>query len=77
VNTFIAYGKYDSAENLLRGGMEKSPFDKSLHHKLFEIYSDTDKAEEFKQHLEKVSQLINSDDEFRQGVEELYRKAWG
>ncbi|MCU7834847.1 MAG: hypothetical protein KZQ83_06265 [gamma proteobacterium symbiont of Taylorina sp.] len=74
VNTFIAYGKYDGAEKLLQAELEKSPYDKSLHTKLFELYSDTGRADDFKIHLKKISQLLNSDSEFSQQIEKIYQQ---
>lgn len=39
-NTFIAYGKYDSAIRLLQDALEKSPEDKVLQEKLLELTKD-------------------------------------
>lgn len=76
INTLIAYGKYDSTEKLLQVEIEKSPTNKLLHIRLLEFYAEANKVDEFKQHLQKTSQLLNSDSEFGQHVEKIYQQAW-
>lgn len=76
IETYIAYGKYDSAEDLIQENLLNAPEDKGLNIKLFEIYSQTNQQDEFMQQMDKVSQLLNSDAEFRQTVKQMHQKTW-
>lgn len=76
IETYVAYGKYDSAEDLIQENLLNAPEDKGLNIKLFEIYSQSNQQDKFMQQMDKVSQLLNSDAEFRQTVKKMHQKAW-
>ena len=76
LNTFIAYGKHDSAEQLLRDELAKTPAEIRLHIRLFELFAETNRSDDYKQHLVSISQLTDSDADFLQHIEQLYLDTW-
>ena len=76
VDTYIAYGRNDKAEQLLHSLIEISPSDKNLHLKLLECYTHENKRVEFMEHLQKIINILNIDMVLRRRVESIYQKTW-
>jgi len=76
VDTYIAYGRNDKAEQLLHSLIEASPSDKNLHLKLLECYTHENKRVEFMEHLQKIINILNVDMVLRRRVESIYQKTW-
>jgi pilus assembly protein FimV len=73
---YMAYGKFDQAEDLLKRALTREPDRADLHAKLLECYSEMDSMASFEAHLDDVAPLIQSDSELSQMVEEVYTTTW-
>ena len=76
VDTYIAYGNYDEAENILTSEIIKVPLNKDLNLKLFECYALANKRYEFIQHVKQVINMLNENMVLRHRVENIYQHAW-
>jgi len=76
IDTYIAYGNYEKAEDLIQSSLQDSPADKDMHLKLLECYSLTDKRNEFNEHVERIVELLNVDMILRRRVENIYQQSW-
>ena len=73
---YMAYGKFDQAEDLLKRALNREPDRADLHAKLLECYSEMDSMASFEAHMDDVAPLIQSDSELSQMVEEVYTSTW-
>lgn len=73
---YMAYGKFDQAEDLLKRALTREPDRADLHAKLLECYSEMDSMASFEAHMDDVAPLIQSDSELSQMVEEVYTSTW-
>ncbi len=76
VDTYIAYGNYEEAENILTSEIIKAPLNKDLNLKLFECYALANKRYEFIQHIKQVINMLNENMVLRHRVENIYQQAW-
>ncbi len=76
VDTYIAYGNYEEAENILTSEIIKTPLNKDLNLKLFECYALANKRYEFIQHIKQVINMLNENMVLRHRVENIYQQAW-
>ncbi|MCP3851364.1 MAG: LysM peptidoglycan-binding domain-containing protein [Gammaproteobacteria bacterium] len=76
IDTYIAYGNYDEAEQRLLSELKNSPSNKKLHLKLFECYTFSNKRYEFIQHAEMNINILNNDMALRHRVESIFQKSW-
>ena len=76
VDTYIAYGNYDEAENILTSEIVRAPQNKDLNLKLFECYALANKRYEFIQHAKQVINMLNENMVLRHRVENIYQQAW-
>lgn len=76
VDTYIAYGNYNTAEDILTSAIIKSPLSKDLNLKLFECYALANKRYEFIQHTKQVINLLNENMVLRHRVENIYQQTW-
>ena len=76
VDTYIAYGNYDEAENILTSEIIKAPLNKDLNLKLFECYALANKRYEFIQHVKQLINMLNENMVLRHRVENIYQQAW-
>lgn len=72
---YIAYGKYDEAENLLLEAIEDNPIRSDLKVKLMECYVESQNKEKFDALAEEVSQAVDAE-EWQPQIDELRNKAW-
>ena len=73
---YMAYGKFDQAESLLKRAISQDENRADLHAKLLECYAEMDSRASFEAHLSDVGPIIDSDTELSQIVEEVYLTAW-
>lgn len=66
---YIAYGKYDQAEDMLLKALAREPGRVDVSLKLLEVYSETQNLDEFDRHYADL--LANADSSTRQRAEEL------
>ncbi len=76
IDTYIAYGNYIEAEKSLLKELKNSPSNSSLHMKLFECYTYSNKRFEFISHAEKNIKLLNSDRVLHHRIESIYQQTW-
>ncbi len=76
IDTYIAYGNYVEAEKSLLKELKNSPSSNSLHMKLFECYTYSNKRFEFISHAEKNIDLLNSDRILHHRIESIYQQTW-
>lgn len=76
IDTYLAYGNYDEAEKKLLIELKNAPDDTKLHLKLFECYTVANKRDEFIQHAENNTKLLNVDMVLRHRIENIYQQAW-
>ncbi len=76
IDTYIAYGNYDEAEQLLLSELKNSPSNKNLHLKLFECYTFSNKRHEFIKHAKMNINILNNDMALRHGVESIFQQSW-
>ena len=76
IDTYLAYGNYNEAENRLLIELKRVPSDKNLHLKLFECYTYSNKRYEFIQHAEKNMTLLTVDMVLRHRVENIFQQTW-
>ncbi len=58
---YIAYGKYDQAEEMLLKALDREPNDEDIRLKLLEVYSSQDDAERFDPHYAKLKVFASQD----------------
>ncbi len=73
---YMAYGKFDQAEALLKRSIAQEEDRADLHAKLLECYAEMDSRASFEAHLSDVGPLIDADTELSQMVKEVYHTAW-
>lgn len=73
---YMAYGKFDQAESLLKRAISQDEERADLHAKLLECYAEMDSRASFEAHLSDVGPIIDADAELSQIVEEVYLTAW-
>ncbi len=73
---YIAYGKYDQAENLLKEAIEDNPIRSDLKVKLLECYAETENKDQFDEMAKEVSEAVDAD-EWLEQVNELSSRAFG
>src|SRR5699024_2154485 len=56
---YIAYGKFDQAEEMLLKALEQDPESSEIRLKLLEVYSQTQEAEKFDQHYARLIALAS------------------
>ena len=76
IDTYLAYGNYNEAEKHLLSELQKKPSDKSLHLKLFECYTYSNKRYEFMQHAAHNIELLNADMVLRHRLENIFQQTW-
>lgn len=60
-DVYMAYGRYQQAEELLRQALEANGGRAELHTKLLELFYNTNNAEGFRAHVEEQRELLQSD----------------
>ena len=73
---YMAYGKFDQAEALLKRAISQDEERADLHAKLLECYAEMDSKASFETHLSDVGPIIDADTELSQMVQEVYSTAW-
>lgn len=76
IDTYMAYGNYKKAEELILRGIQQAPHNKNLHLKLFECYSLNNKRYEFMQHIKSIVDILNVDMVLRHRIETIYQQTW-
>ncbi len=76
IDTYIAYGNYNTAEDILTSEIIKSPLNKDLNLKLFECYALENKRYEYIQHVKQTLNLLNEHMVLRHRVENVYQQTW-
>jgi len=76
IDTYIAYGNYNTAEEIILREIQNAPANKNLHLKLFECYSLNNKRYEFMQHIKKIINILNIDMVLRHRIETIYQQTW-
>jgi len=73
---YLAYGKYEQAENLLLTAIDENPERLELNSKLLECYAEMNDKEKFDAQLVSISTAVASDAELRSYIDELYQSTW-
>ena len=73
---YIAYGKYEQAESLLKEAIDDNPIRSDLKVKLMECYAETEDKEQFESYAQEVSQAVDAE-EWESQIAELRQKAFG
>jgi len=73
---YIAYGKYDEAENLLLDAIDENPVRTDYKVKLMECYAEQENREKFEELAAEVEQAVDAD-EWMPQVEDLRSRHWG
>ena len=72
---YIAYGKYEQAESLLKEAIDDNPIRSDLKVKLMECYAETEDKEQFDSLAQEVSQAVDAE-EWNDQISELREKAF-
>ena len=73
---YIAYGKYEQAEQLLLRALQEDPDRTELRVKLLEAYAEMHDADKFREQVAEMQDAIDLDPSLAQQVERLQNKAW-
>jgi len=76
IDTYLAYGNYNKAEELLNNALKKNSSNNNLHLKLFECYTFSNKRYEFIKHAENILDLLNIDMVLRHRIENIFQQTW-
>jgi len=72
---YIAYGKYEQAENLLLEAIDDNPIRSDLKVKLMECYAESEDQEKFEGLAQEVSQAVDAE-EWQSQIDSLRAQAW-
>ena len=73
---YMAYGKFEQAEKLLKRAIGRDEDRTDLHVKLLECYAEMGAKADFEAHLSDVGPIIDADAELATMVQEMYQTAW-
>jgi pilus assembly protein FimV len=73
---YLAYGKFDQAENILLSAIALNPERLELSSKLLECYCEMKEQDKFEEHVSTINNEIDSDAELKSFIEELYLSTW-
>lgn len=73
---YIAYGKFDQAENLLLQSIQDQPERNDLRLKLLECYAEKHDGEKFRDQLAEMQNDVDNDPVLAQAVDQLQQRAW-
>ncbi|MET1254303.1 FimV/HubP family polar landmark protein [Aliikangiella maris] len=72
---YIAYGKYEQAENLLLEAIDDNPIRSDLKVKLMECYAENDDRDKFESLAQEVSHAVDAE-EWHEQINKLRENAW-
>ncbi|MEM9103026.1 MAG: FimV/HubP family polar landmark protein [Pseudomonadota bacterium] len=75
-DVYIAYGKYEQAEELLKAALEDAPEQIDVNLKLFECYAAAKEQEKFQDHMDECVNLMDSNPAFEQQVMAMFNENW-
>ncbi len=75
-DVYLAYGKYDQAERILRDALDEEPERTDLRLKLMECFADNKALGEFKEQKRELLEVLATDSAVAEQVNNMEREAW-
>jgi pilus assembly protein FimV len=75
-DVYLAYGKFDQAERILRDALEEEPDRLDLRLKIMECFAETKSLSEFKDQKREILEVLATDDTVAEQVNIMERQAW-
>ena len=75
-DVYLAYGKFDQAERILRDALEEEPERVDLRLKIMECFAETKSLSEFKDQKREILEVLATDETVAEQVNIMERQAW-